>query len=83
MVDEEHGSVGAPPYVSGFNPASVPGSHGMTNFNPSSSEANSSYGNTNQLLGNYDPMLDADPFGLSASMHFQTPFSYEQDTARH
>jgi hypothetical protein len=23
----------------------------------------------------YDPMLDADPFGLSASMHFPTPYS--------
>ncbi|KAF2091811.1 hypothetical protein K490DRAFT_70562 [Saccharata proteae CBS 121410] len=25
----------------------------------------------------YDPMLDADPFGLSASMHFPTQFSYQ------
>lgn len=24
----------------------------------------------------YDPMLDADPFGLSASMHFPTPYTY-------
>jgi len=31
----------------------------------------------NQLFDPYDPMLDADPFGLSASMHFPTQFSYE------
>ncbi|KAL2350977.1 bZIP transcription factor [Cryomyces antarcticus] len=32
----------------------------------------------NQLFDPYDPMLDADPFGLSASMHFPTQFSYDQ-----
>jgi hypothetical protein len=26
----------------------------------------------NHLFDPYDPMLDADPFGLSASMHFPT-----------
>jgi hypothetical protein len=31
----------------------------------------------NHLFDPYDPMLDADPFGLSASMHFPTQFSYE------
>ncbi|KAF9891150.1 hypothetical protein FE257_005086 [Aspergillus nanangensis] len=91
LIDEEHdSSVGASPYVSGFNPsASVSGSHpmgaqGLSQFNPHSGEgSNGAYGNTNQLLGNYEPMLDADPFGLSASMHFQTPFSYEQNNTRH
>lgn len=29
------------------------------------------------LFDPYDPMLDADPFGLSASMHFPTQFTYE------
>lgn len=82
--------MGASPYVSGFNnAASVPGSHSMGHhslpqFNPHSGEgSNGAYNNTNQLLGNYEPMLDADPFGLSASMHFQTPFSYEQNNTRH
>jgi hypothetical protein len=82
--------VGASPYVSGFNAAaSVPGSHslghhGISQFNPHTEQgSNGAYGNTNQLLGNYEPMLDADPFGLSASMHFQTPFSYEQNSTRH
>jgi hypothetical protein len=34
----------------------------------------------NNVFDPYDPMLDADPFGLSASMHFPTQFSY--DTSR-
>jgi len=31
-------------------------------------------GMNNQLFDPYDPMLDADPFGLSASMHFPTMY---------
>ena len=30
----------------------------------------------------YDPMLDADPFGLSASMHFPTHFSFQESSMR-
>ncbi len=30
----------------------------------------------------YDPMLDADPFGLTASMHFPTPYGFDQRQAR-
>ncbi|KAK8199042.1 uncharacterized protein BKA78DRAFT_300931 [Phyllosticta capitalensis] len=43
-------------------------------------DAHSGYamsGNMNQGFDPYDPMLDADPFGLSASMHFPTQFSYQ------
>lgn len=29
-----------------------------------------------------DPMLDADPFGLSASMHYNTSYSFEQSAQR-
>jgi len=35
------------------------------------------FGGINQLFDPYDPMLDADPFGLSASMHFPTQFSFD------
>ncbi|KAF1816563.1 hypothetical protein P152DRAFT_470570 [Eremomyces bilateralis CBS 781.70] len=31
----------------------------------------------NRLFDPYDPILDADPFGLSASMQFPTQFTYE------
>jgi hypothetical protein len=37
---------------------------------------------TNPFLDHFDPMLDADPFGLTASMHFPTPFSYTQNQTR-
>ncbi|KAI9737490.1 MAG: hypothetical protein M1834_009645 [Cirrosporium novae-zelandiae] len=36
----------------------------------------------NQLFNPFDPMLDADPFGLSASMHFPTQFGYNPTAAR-
>jgi hypothetical protein len=36
----------------------------------------------NQLYETFDPMLDADPFGLTASMHFPTPFSFETSSMR-
>ncbi|BCR96134.1 bZIP transcription factor [Aspergillus luchuensis] len=92
MIDEEHDStVGASPYVSGYNnAASVPagshpmGAHNLNQYTQHAGEgANGAYNNANHLMGNYEPMLDADPFGLSASMHFQTPFSYEQNNTRH
>ncbi|KKK26868.1 bZIP transcription factor (MeaB) [Aspergillus rambellii] len=91
MIDEEHdSSVSASPFVPGFNAnAPVPGAshpmttHGITAYHSHSGEGpNGAYGTTSSLLGNYEPMLDADPFGLSASMHFQTPFSYEQNNSR-
>ncbi|KAL4991372.1 hypothetical protein BDW68DRAFT_4803 [Aspergillus falconensis] len=91
MIDDEHeSSVGTSSFVPGYNPSSSVSNashpmnpHGMNPYNHSSGEAvNGAYGNTNAMIGNYEPMLDADPFGLSASMHFQTPFSYEQNNAR-
>ncbi|KAL4946166.1 hypothetical protein BDV06DRAFT_161013 [Aspergillus oleicola] len=91
MIDDEHeSSVGASPFVSGFNPnGSVPNSshsvnsHSMNPYShPPGEGVNGAYSNANAMIGNYEPMLDADPFGLSASMHFQTPFSYEQSNAR-
>jgi hypothetical protein len=44
------------------------------------SDGNGGFGgqmNHNLYDGSYDPMLDADPFGLSASMHFPTQFSFD------
>ena len=34
------------------------------------------------LIDPYDPMLDADPFGLTASMHFPNPFTYPTAQSR-
>jgi len=36
----------------------------------------------NSLYEPYDLMMDADPFGLTASMHFPTPFSFETSSMR-
>lgn len=77
-------------FVSGFaGPPILPGpqargSRGLSNFGtPSGESSNGVYGNSNQLMGQYEPMIDNDPFGLTASMHFPTPFSYEQNHQRH
>jgi len=35
-----------------------------------------------QAFDPFDPMLDADPFGLTASMHFPTPFGYDNGPNR-
>lgn len=44
-------------------------------------DANGNFGNSmNGLFNPYDPMLDADPFGLSASMHFPTQFQFDAPT---
>jgi len=40
------------------------------------------YPSMTQLLDPYDPMLDMDPFGLSASMQFPTQFSFDTSSMR-
>ena len=40
------------------------------------------FGGQGQAFDPYDPMLDADPFGLTASMHFPTPFSFQESAMR-
>lgn len=52
-----------PPFAS---PATLAPNDGNQPFNNNN--------NMNHLFDPYDPMLDADPFGLSASMHFPTMY---------
>lgn len=40
------------------------------------------FGSMTQLLDPYDPMLDMDPFGLSASMQFPSSFSFDTSSMR-
>ena len=40
------------------------------------------FGTINQPFDQYDPMLDADPFGLTASMQFPTQFSFQESSMR-
>jgi hypothetical protein len=44
--------------------------------------ATQAYNSLPQLLDAYDPMLDMDPFGLSASMQFPTQFSFDTSSMR-
>lgn len=39
-------------------------------------------GEINQPFDPFDPMLDADPFGLTASMHFPTQFTFQESSMR-
>lgn len=84
MVDDDHDGSTNASYVPGFTPQSIAsGSHNMSGFNQPPGEGTpSDFSNANQLLGQYEPMLDTDPFGLSASMHFPTPFNYEHSNSR-
>jgi hypothetical protein len=46
------------------------------------SENPQGYPSMTQLLDPYDPMLDMDPFGLSASMQFPSSFSFDTSSMR-
>jgi hypothetical protein len=47
-----------------------------------SSHPDASTGGGTYPFDAFDPTLDADPFGLSASMHFPTPFGFDQAHGR-
>jgi hypothetical protein len=87
--DNHEGGVESNSYVPDFNQAPVPsgqqrlGVSGQPSLHPPGGDVDHVYGGTNSLFGQFEPMLDTDSFGLSASMHFQTPFSYEQNNLRH
>lgn len=58
-----------------------------TQFATTSAQAHPSdmldaYGNFAHMIDPDDPMLDADPFGLTASMHYSTTYSHEQQPKR-
>ena len=51
----------------------------MPNDSMSRPDAQAGFGH---MFDPADPMLDADPFGLTASMHFPTPFSFQESSMR-
>jgi hypothetical protein len=61
------------------NPQRMPPQAASQALQPqSAAEPNgASFNEMNHVFNAYDPMLDADPFGLSASMHFPTQFTFE------
>ena len=54
---------------------------GQPSLAPSSHPETLAGGGTH-VFDAFDPMLDADPFGLTASMHFPTPFGFDQGQGR-
>ncbi|CAD6442707.1 cc3c6c69-0743-4d6a-91dc-2d46e560208f [Sclerotinia trifoliorum] len=91
MVDDQPEIAGPGPYpepvpagqlnqLQGNQPQQLghpPHSQGMHGEN-----ATQAYNPMTQLLDPYDPMLDMDPFGLSASMQFPTQFSFDTSSMR-
>ena len=66
----------------------VPSMHPMQQMQPPPSAQqvdpnNPAYGVMNPAgFDPYDPSLDADPFGLTASMHFPTQFTFQESSMR-
>jgi len=83
MVDDQdpNDSADQSPFISDFNQTPMQnqiGFQGHQQMPPNTGDGGgTAFGTGNQLFDPFDPMLDADPFGLSASMHFPTPFNYE------
>ncbi|RDW71348.1 putative meab protein [Coleophoma cylindrospora] len=88
MIEEqqEPDSAGPGPYPQSFGQQPI--QHQPQQQNPMSQpapmgETTQGYNSmTQQLMDPYDPMLDMDPFGLSASMQFPTAFSFDTSSMR-
>ncbi|RFU24849.1 hypothetical protein B7463_g11479, partial [Scytalidium lignicola] len=66
-----------------LNPRSPQGHQGPMHGLPvGTNSQQQGFGSMSQLLDPYDPMLDMDPFGLSASMQFPTQFSFDTSSMR-
>ena len=85
-----------PPFAGGpmpprqpFDPAAAAGAVPQGGMRPAAApqgsvppEAAQAMSVDGQMFDPYDPMLDADPFGLTASMHFPTHFSFQESSMR-
>jgi len=66
-----------------LNPRSPHGHQGpIHNLPVSTTSQQQGFGSMSQLLDPFDPMLDMDPFGLSASMQFPTQFTFDTSSMR-
>jgi len=88
MVDDQEAEqiAGPGPYPAPFEPlpTTTAGQQQIGNLQMVPAGDNGQqYGSlTQQLMDPYDPMLDMDPFGLSASMHFPTQFTFDTSSMR-
>jgi len=58
------------------------GTMGMQGAPPISTTSDGGGAINTHMIDPYDPMLDADPFGLTASMHFPNPYALPQSHVR-
>ena len=79
--DAEEPPNGPGPYPQGFvgHQAFDPRQHGVAS---GQGPPNGGSGQAMAGFDPFDPMLDADPFGLTASMHFPTQFSFQESSMR-
>jgi hypothetical protein len=85
MIDDMEGDdVDTDNFIPNFRlPAMSPqASMGMQAMQPPPSTADAGGGIHTHMIDPYDPILDADPFGLTASMHFPNQFAMPQSQVR-
>lgn len=82
QYDQQHGQHIPPTsdyYQAAMSGPPVSQPHMQTSGPPGTEDQFASIG---EMIDPNDPMLDADPFGLSASMHYPTSYSFEQPPHR-
>lgn len=67
------------PYHGGHQPRMMP-QQGTMQIDGQSPQG--AFAGSGQGFDPFDPMLDADPFGLTASMHFPTQFTYQDNSSK-
>ncbi len=84
MLDDVDGDeADAESFIPNFRlPPSTAAQAGMQLSPPMTTSASSDGGGMGLHAIEYDPMLDADPFGLTASMHFPNPFNFQHQPRR-
>lgn len=86
MLDDDPEEMDPDSFIPNFRLPPTSGNHagmGMQASPPATASATSDASNhMSSVPFDYDPMLDADLFGLSASMHFPNPFGGLQPSRR-
>lgn len=84
LMDEGEGEDDPDSFIPNFRlpPTNSNMGMGMQASPPTTTSGASDVGGGLSLPFEYDPMLDADPFGLTASMHFPNPFPFPPSNMR-
>ena len=84
MIDDIDGDeADADSFIPNFRLPPTSAQGGMQASPPmTTSAASDGSGMGMHIIDPYDPMLDADPFGLTASMHFPNPFNFQHQPRR-